>query len=71
MSTPKKYLVYRLSDGLCVNCIVWDGVSSYTPDEGTALEIIPAGSFAGIGWTRISEGEWQEPQPTEEETIEE
>jgi hypothetical protein len=70
MSTSKKYLVYRLSDGLCINCIVWDGVSPYTPDEGTALEITPAGSFAGIGWTRISDGEWQEPV-VQEEVIEE
>jgi len=68
MSTSKRYLVYRLSDGLCINCIVWDGASPYTPDEGTALEVVPAGSFASIGWTRISDGEWQ--QPIEAEIVE-
>ena len=64
----KKYLVYRISDGLCVNCIVWDEVSPYTPDEGTALEITPVGSFASIGWTRKAEGDWE--QPVVEETLE-
>ena len=57
----KKYLIYKLEDGLCVNTIVWDGESPYQADEGHGIEIVPAGSFAGIGWTRISEGVWQEP----------
>jgi hypothetical protein len=56
-----KYLVYRMSDGLCVNCIVWDGVNPCETEEGTVIEIAPAGSFAGIGWTRISENVWAEP----------
>lgn len=71
MTTLKRYLVYRISDGVCINCIVWDGISEYNPGDGLAVELVPSGSFAGIGWTRISEGEWQEPAPTEEETIEE
>ena len=68
----KKYLVYRIADGECVNVINWDGVSNYKPDDGYALEIIPAGSYAWAGWKRISEGNWVEPdtmteteQPTE------
>jgi hypothetical protein len=57
----KKYLVYRLSDGVCVNNIVWDGESPYQTDEGTAIEITPAGSFAGIGWIRDEHGEYHPP----------
>ena len=57
----KRYLVYRLSDGYVVNCINYDGVSPYVPDDGTSIEIVPAGSFAGIGWIRQSNGEYLEP----------
>lgn len=57
----KKYLVYRLSDGECINVINWDGVSEYNPGEGYALEIIPAGSYAWTGWKRITEGNWTPP----------
>lgn len=57
----KKYLVYRIEDGLCVNVINWDGISNYDSGDGYALEIIPAGSYAWIGWTRVSEGNWTAP----------
>lgn len=62
----KRYLVYEIETGLCVNVIIWDGVTDYNPGEGLALEIVPAGSLAWAGWTRISEGEWQEPEIIEE-----
>lgn len=65
----KRYLVYRVQDGFCVNLIIWDGHSPYNLDEGLALEIVPAGSGAGVGWVRQAEGEWvlppEEPQPVE------
>lgn len=65
----KRYLVYRISDGVCVNCIVWDGASPYTTNEGTALELVPAGSFAGIGWIRTAENVWAEPVIAEEDSV--
>jgi len=66
MTSLKRYLVYQITDGLCVNCIVWDGESEYNPGDGLAVELVPAGSFAAVGWTRISEGEWQEPPVVED-----
>lgn len=43
------YIIYRISDGRCVNAIVYDGSSSYTPDEGYA--ITPQQGNAWAGWT--------------------
>lgn len=62
----KRYLVYRLSDGLVVNCINYDGVSPYSVDKGCAMELVPAGSYAGIGWTRLPNGEYVEPPVVED-----
>lgn len=67
MAKPKKYLIYRLSDGVVVNSIVYDGVSEYAVEEGHAMEPVPAGSFAGIGWTRTADGDYEEPQTEETE----
>lgn len=64
----KRYLVYRISDGLVVNCINYDGVSPYTLDEGLAMELVPAGSYAGINWTRLPDGEYVEPPVVEDAT---
>lgn len=62
----KRYLVYEVETGLCVNVIIWDGVTPYDPGEGLAVEIVPEGSLAWAGWTRQSEGVWIEPEPVEE-----
>lgn len=62
----KRYLVYRLSDGVVVNCIAYDGVSPYEVEDGFALEPVPAGSYAGVGWTRQSNGEYLEPPVIED-----
>lgn len=61
MTKPKKYLVYRVIDGLVVNSIVYDGQSEYPVEEGYAIELVPAGSFAGIGWSRNANGDYDEP----------
>jgi hypothetical protein len=66
MESVKKYLVYRISDGTCINVVLWDGESPFNPGEGLALEMIPAGSSAWIGWKRHKEGEWIEPIVEEE-----
>jgi hypothetical protein len=63
----KRYLYYKIDTGLCVNVIVVDNLDTYSPDPGYAIEIIPAGSLAWTGWTRISEGNWVPPEQQPEE----
>jgi hypothetical protein len=43
-----------------INAVVWDGVSEWTPLDGTTIELAPA--HVGIGWTRVA-GEWVAPEP--------
>lgn len=50
----KRYLVVN-PDGFVVNAIAWDGVSPYDPGPGLTLEIVPAGSYAGIGWRKVGD----------------
>lgn len=58
------YLVYRLSDGLIVNAIAYDGEEPYNPGEGMAL--VPLGdSGAWIGWTYHPETETFTAPPEE------
>jgi hypothetical protein len=52
------YLVIK--DNTVINTVVWDGVSDWTPPEGTTVELAPA--HVGIGWTRV-DGEWVAPEP--------
>jgi hypothetical protein len=52
------YLVIK--DNEVINTVVWDGVSDWTPPEGTTAELAPA--HVGIGWTR-ADGEWIAPEP--------
>ncbi len=52
------YLVIK--DEQVINAVVWDGVSDWTPPEGTTVELAPA--HVGIGWTRVG-GEWVAPEP--------
>jgi hypothetical protein len=52
------YLVIK--DNQVINTVVWDGVSDWTPPEGTTVELAPA--HVGIGWTRVG-GEWIAPEP--------
>ena len=48
------FLVYRLSDGLIVNAIAYDGQKPYNPGEG--MGIVPLGdSGVWIGWTYNAE----------------
>lgn len=60
-----KHLVYDVNTGICENVIVYDGVSEFDPGEGKALEVIPAGSSAWIGWKREADGNWRELTPEE------
>ena len=52
------YLVIK--DSTVINAVVWDGVSDWTPPEGTTVELAPA--HVGIGWTK-SGSNWVAPEP--------
>jgi hypothetical protein len=52
------YLVIK--DEQVINTVLWDGVSDWTPPEGTTVELAP--DHVGIGWTRV-DGEWIAPEP--------
>jgi len=52
------YLVIK--DNKVINAVVWDGVSDWTPPEGTTVELAPA--HVGIGWTK-SGSNWVAPEP--------
>jgi len=52
------YLIIK--DNTVVNAIVWDGVSDWTPPEGTTAVVAPEG--VGIGWTK-SGSNWIAPEP--------
>lgn len=52
------YLVIK--DEQVINTVVWDGVSDWTPPEGTTVELAPA--HVGVGWTRVA-SEWVVPEP--------
>ena len=60
-----KHLVYDVTTNTCENVILYDGVSEFDPGAGKAVEIIPAGSSAWIGWKREAEGVWRERTPEE------
>lgn len=55
-----RHLVYDKTTGVCENVIIYDGVSEFDAGNNKAVEIIPAGSSAWIGWKRESEGNWRE-----------
>jgi len=42
------YFIVRKSDGLVVNCVVWDGTAPWEPPEG---HILIQSDIGGIGWT--------------------
>ena len=49
-----RYLIIN-TDGLIVNVIIWDGISPYTPDNGsTLLPTDQAPQGAGVGWAFIN-----------------
>lgn len=52
-----------VKDGFVINIIKWDGVSPYTPPEGTTL--VPATNDATIGgtWDGNVFGPAPEPEP--------
>ena len=52
------YLIIK--DEQVINTVLWDGVSDWTPPEGTTVELAPV--QVGIGWTRVG-GNWIAPGP--------
>lgn len=51
MSDTSIYAIVRDIDGLVVNTSVWDGVTPWTPPDGTTAVLIPEGVVAGPGYT--------------------
>ncbi len=58
------YLIIK--DEQVINTVLWDGVSDWTPPEGTTVELAPA--HVGIGWTRV-DGNWIAPEPPAAPTL--
>lgn len=56
------YIVYDIATGVCVNTIVYDGVSPYDPGPGLALDDDSSG-LVGIGWVKTAAG-WIPPDTT-------
>ena len=50
METPATTWAVIAGDTV-VNSVVWDGVSDWTPPEGTILESLADWPHVGIGWT--------------------
>jgi len=63
------YLI--IEDNQVINTVLWDGVSEWTPPEGTTLVIAP--THVGIGWTKNG-SEWiapeRLPEPQEDPNLE-
>jgi len=52
------YLI--INNEIVENVIVWDGVSPWSPPDGTTVEPAPVG--VGRGWRRV-DGQWVAPEP--------
>jgi hypothetical protein len=72
MATEADGQVWAVIDGgLVVNTVVWDGVSDWTPPEGTILESLSDWPHVGIGWTynaKATVNKFVDNRPTEELT---
>jgi hypothetical protein len=63
---PVRYLIVR--EGVIENIATWDGVSYWTPPEGTTAELDLHGSH--IGWIKQEDGSFAAPFVPEPEVIE-
>jgi hypothetical protein len=59
---------FLIKDNTVVNVFVWDGVSDWTPPDGTTAELALPG--IGVGWTRV-DGNWIAPTPSSVEPVDE
>jgi hypothetical protein len=66
MSGDDMEQVWAVIDGdTVVNTVVWDGVSDWTPPEGTVLVSLAEHPHVGIGWDFV-DGEFVDNRPVEE-----
>jgi len=66
MDLESREAVWAVIDGgLVVNTVVWDGVSDWSPPEGTELVSLAEFPHVGIGWDFV-DGEFVDNRPTEE-----
>jgi hypothetical protein len=67
MDLESRAAVWAVIDGgLVVNTVVWDGVSAWSPPEGTALVCLADYPHVGIGWDYI-DGEFVDNRPEPED----
>ena len=60
-----------IEEGKVAATVVWDGVSDWTPPEGTILESLADWPHVGIGWTynpKATVNKFVDNRPTEEPT---
>jgi len=71
MDLESKEAVWAVIDGdTVVNTVVWDGVSDWSPPEGTILESLADSPHVGIGWTynpKATVNKFVDNRPTEED----
>jgi len=52
------------SENICVNVVVWDGVSEWSPPVGHWAVPLPDGCAAGIGWHYNADADvWTDVRP--------
>ncbi|SEK02602.1 hypothetical protein [Paraburkholderia tropica] len=57
-------MIYAIvENGLVVNTVEWDGVSSWQPPSGSAAVQVPTGTYVGIGSTYSNGVFGAPPQP--------
>ena len=67
MDLESREAVWAVIDGdTVVNTVVWDGVSDWTPPEGTVLVSLADHPHVGIGWDYV-DGEFVDNRPVEED----
>jgi hypothetical protein len=64
---PSDNTVYAVIDGsLVVNTVVWDGVSDWSPPQGSTLVSLSDHPYVGIGWDYV-DGQFVDNRPVEED----
>jgi hypothetical protein len=70
MDLESREAVWAVIDGdTVVNSVVWDGVSDWTPPEGTILESLADWPHVGIGWSynpKATVNKFVDNRPTED-----
>jgi len=67
MDLESREAVWAVIDGgTVVSCVVWDGVSDWSPPNGTTLVALADHPHVGIGWT-YTDGTFIDNRPVEDD----